>query len=162
MSEQPAESSENATAGFFSRTIAFMLDLFLLVFLELMSGLVFFIILQFFHYQKIINFVASLLGIENYALQLLGLVSPLLFLVSMVYFVFFWSFIGFTPGKALLGLQIVRQNGQRLSVGRAIVRFIGYMISAIPLFLGFIWIIFDREHEGWHDKLANTQVRYRL
>jgi uncharacterized RDD family membrane protein YckC len=39
-------------------------------------------------------------------------------------------------------------------------RFIGCWISAIPLFFGFIWIIFDRRRQAWHDKLAGTQVIY--
>jgi uncharacterized RDD family membrane protein YckC len=94
------------------------------------------------------------LGIEDQIGQYLALISPLLFLVVLVYFVFFWTFIGSTPGKALLGLQIVRQ------VGRALLRFLGYWVSAIPLFLGFIWVLFDRQHEGWHDKISNTHVIY--
>jgi uncharacterized RDD family membrane protein YckC len=161
MNEKSPEKASRTTAGFFSRTVAFLLDLFLLAFLELMSGVVFFLILQFFHYQNILNFMASLLGVNNSAIQLAGLISPILFLLSVVYFVFFWTLIGSTPGKALLGLQVVRQDGRSLSVGRSLVRFFAYSISAVLFFLGFIWILFDRQHEGWHDKIANTHVIYR-
>jgi len=38
--------------------------------------------------------------------------------------------------------------------------FFSYWVSATPLFLGFIWILFDRERQGWHDKLADTHVIY--
>jgi uncharacterized RDD family membrane protein YckC len=80
--------------------------------------------------------------------------------VIVVYYLFFWTLLGYTPGKFLLGLKIVRRNGSKLGLGRAIVRFIGYWISIIPLGLGFIWIILDSKREGWHDKLAGTHVIY--
>lgn len=162
LNENSSEIAGHKTAGFFSRTVALMLDLFLLAVIQLMSGVVFFLILQFFHYEQILNFVASLLGVDNFIVQLTGLISPIFFLMTLGYFVFFWTLVGYTPGKALLGLKIVRQNGQHLSVGRSILRYFGYLVSAVPLFLGFIWILFDHQHEGWHDKIANTHVIYRL
>jgi uncharacterized RDD family membrane protein YckC len=67
---------------------------------------------------------------------------------------------GFTPGKGLLGLRIVRTDGQRVKLGAAVLRFIGYWLSALVLFLGFIWIIVDRRRQGWHDKLGRTVVIY--
>ena len=30
----------------------------------------------------------------------------------------------------------------------------------IPIFLGFLWIAFDKRKQGWHDKLAGTVVTY--
>jgi uncharacterized RDD family membrane protein YckC len=162
MNEKSLDTAGRKPAGFFSRTMAFVLDLFLITFLGLMSGVVIFIILRFFRYKQILDFVKSLLGVEDQVGQFIGLISPMLFLVVLSYFVFFWSLVGYTPGKALLGLRIVRKDGRPISVGRAILRYLGYWISAIPLFLGFIWILFDRQHEGWHDKLADTHVIYRL
>jgi len=160
MNEKSLVTSGRKPAGFFSRTIAFVLDLFLITFLGLMSGVVVFIILRFFRYKQILDFVKSSLGIEDPVGQFIGLISPMLFLVVLAYFVFFWTLVGYTPGKALLGLRIVRKDGRPISVGRAILRYLGYWISAIPLFLGFIWILFDHQHEGWHDKLSNTHVIY--
>ena len=160
MKEKSLETNSRKPAGFFSRTIAFVLDLFLITILGLMSGVVFFIILRLFRYKQVLDCVKSLLRVEDQVGQFIGLISPMLFLIVLSYFVFFWAFVGYTPGKALLGLRIVRQDGRPISVGRAIPRYLGYWISAIPLFLGFIWILFDRQHEGWHDKLANTPVIY--
>jgi uncharacterized RDD family membrane protein YckC len=162
MNEKSLDTPGRKPAGFFSRTMAFVLDLFLITFLGLMSGVVIFIILRFFRYKQILDFVKSLLGVEDQIGQFIVLISPMLFLIVLVYFVFFWTLVGYTPGKALLGLRIVRQDGRPIGVGRAIFRYLGYWISAIPLFLGFIWILFDRQHEGWHDKLANTHVIYTL
>lgn len=160
MSEEILGIGPEKPAGFFSRLIAFMLDLFLLVIVELMAGLVIFIILRFFRMKQVLDFVKSLLGIQDQFGQWVGLISPILFILLLVYFVFFWTLVGYTPGKALLGLRIVRKDGRSLSAGRALLRYLGYWVSAIPFFLGFIWILFDRKHEGWHDKIANTHVCY--
>jgi uncharacterized RDD family membrane protein YckC len=162
MNQNPLEIDGRKPAGFFSRMLAFLIDIFVLDFLGLMIGMVCFVVLHFFNYKKILDFMKSLLGVNDQIGQFIGLISPLLFVVVLIYFVFFWTLVGYTPGKALLGLQIVRQDGRPLSVGRAILRFLGYWVSAIPLFLGFIWVLFDRQHEGWHDKLSNTHVIYVL
>ena len=162
MDKQPFNTGSAKPAGFFSRLMAFMLDIFLLTFLGLMSGVVIFLVLRFFRIKQILDFIKSLLGVEDQIGQFIGLISPVLFLMVLIYFVFFWTLVGYTPGKALLGLRITRQDGRPLSVGRALLRYLGYWVSAIPLFLGFIWILLDRKHEGWHDKLSNTHVVYIL
>lgn len=160
MNKNSLAIDERKPAGFFSRTLAFLLDIFLLVFLEMMVGTVSFLVLHFFNYKRVLDFVRSVLGINDPIGGFIGLISPLLFLVTLVYFVIFWTLVGFTPGKALLGLQIVRQDGRPLTAGRALLRFLGYWVSAIPLFLGFFWVLIDRQHEGWHDKISNTHVIY--
>jgi uncharacterized RDD family membrane protein YckC len=79
---------------------------------------------------------------------------------GFIYFIFFWVISGFTPGKALLGLRVVRTDGRPVNLGRAVLRLIAYLIAALPLFLGFIWILFDNRRQGWHDKIARTYVIY--
>jgi uncharacterized RDD family membrane protein YckC len=39
-----------------------------------------------------------------------------------------------------------------------VLRYIGYFLSALPLYLGFLWALWDRRHQGFHDKLAGTTV----
>ncbi|MGY0400025.1 MAG: RDD family protein [Ostreibacterium sp.] len=73
--------------------------------------------------------------------------------------VFFWMRFAATPGKHWLKLKIVdADTGKNLSLSQSIVRYLGYFISAMPLFLGFIWILFDDKNQGWHDKFANSIV----
>jgi len=161
MSEKPLESGSATTAGFFSRLVAFIVDLILLTLVMLIAGSVIGIIFNFFRLDQILGYLtASMPGVQTSFQKLVVLVSPFLFLLMILYFAFFWTFFGFTPGKALLGLKIVRRDGQSLSFGRAILRFLCYWVSAIPLFLGFIWILVDKRHEGWHDKIARTNVIY--
>jgi uncharacterized RDD family membrane protein YckC len=85
--------------------------------------------------------------------------SGLLQLVSAVYFIGFWTWRAQTPGMMLLGLRIARDaDGTPPGLGRSILRYIGYFVSAIVLFIGFIWIAFDSKKQGWHDKIAGTVV----
>src|SRR3569623_933186 len=72
---------------------------------------------------------------------------------------FFWiKFLG-TPGKLLCGCQVVDANsGGPLRAGQALLRYLGYFISTLPLGLGFLWIAWDKRKQGFHDKIAKTVV----
>ncbi len=80
------------------------------------------------------------------------------FLMVTGYFIGFWRWRGQTPGKMVLGIRIVRFNGDAIGWGGAIMRLLGYSISVVPLLIGFIWIGFDTRRQGLHDKLAETYV----
>ena len=90
------------------------------------------------------------------ALQIIGFILILVWDIG--YFVYFWSSSGQTPGKMIMGIKVVSVDGGPVSVGKAIVRLIGYAISGIVIYLGFLWIIWDKEKQGWHDKIAGTYV----
>ena len=71
----------------------------------------------------------------------------------------FWRYCGATPGKSLLGLRVVdAASGKPPTLGRLALRFLAYFVSALPLYLGFLWIGVDRRKQGWHDKIARTVV----
>ncbi len=73
--------------------------------------------------------------------------------------IFFWLARGATPGKMVIGARIVdAMTLSKLGVGQAILRYIGYYVSMIPLLLGLIWVGFDARKQGWHDKIAGTLV----
>ena len=86
-------------------------------------------------------------------------------LLNAAYFIYFHGTTGQTPGKQLLGLRVVQAGGEPMTPGIAFLRWVGYLISKIPFFLGFLWAAFDRKKQGWHDKIAGTVVirtlRYR-
>ncbi len=79
-------------------------------------------------------------------------------LVWVLYHCGMWGWRGTTIGGIVMGLQIVRKNGQRINYGVALVRCLAAFFSALVLFLGFFWIGWDREKQGWHDKIAGTLV----
>ncbi len=79
-------------------------------------------------------------------------------ILSVVYFVGYWAKSGQTLGKTVMGIRIVSTNGTSLSWGKALLRYIGYVVSGVVLSLGFLWLAFDRKRQGWHDKIAGTYV----
>jgi uncharacterized RDD family membrane protein YckC len=88
--------------------------------------------------------------------KLLFLSAPV---IVILYNVVFWWLRGQTPGKWLLGLRVVALGGGKVGLGRAVIRFVGYLFSALPFYLGFLWIL-GPERRGFHDRLAGTEVIY--
>lgn len=81
------------------------------------------------------------------------------YILPAVAVIVFWVYKSATPGKMALRLKIVdAQTGQPASTGKLILRYVGYYVSMLPLFLGFIWVAFDGRKQGWHDKIAGTVV----
>lgn len=75
--------------------------------------------------------------------------------------IFCWHRYGATPGKIAFSAKIVDANsGTRPSLGRFATRYAAYLVSAIPLLIGFAWIAVDRRKQAWHDKIAGTRVIY--
>ncbi len=71
----------------------------------------------------------------------------------------FWRRYGATPGKMAVAAKIVdARTGGAPSNASLVKRYVGYLISSLPLFLGFAWIAIDRRKQGWHDKIAGTLV----
>jgi uncharacterized RDD family membrane protein YckC len=140
-------------AGFVTRLVAFVIDRFVigLVMLLIAVSVEFvmnaFQINQFLFFEKIPAQVRVVVGFGIYLL------------LSVSYDIGFWLMAGQTLGKRVMGLRIVRTDGERLRLGNALRRVLGYVISGI-LFLGFLWILFDNRRQGFHDKLAGTLVVY--
>lgn len=83
---------------------------------------------------------------------------PLLVPFAIVYFVAMWTWKGTTLGSIVLGLKVIRTDGRPVSFSVALVRSLASIFSGLVLFLGFLWIIWDKEKQGWHDKIAGTTV----
>ncbi|WP_419937585.1 RDD family protein [Candidatus Palauibacter sp.] len=74
-----------------------------------------------------------------------------------------WSLVlfgtGRTPGKLLLGTRVVGEDRATAGFLRMLFReWIGKPASGMFLLLGYLWILFDRDKQGWHDKLMSTFV----
>jgi uncharacterized RDD family membrane protein YckC len=71
----------------------------------------------------------------------------------------FWAERQATPGKMVLGLRIIdAETGGPPTLGRMMLRYVGYLVSAIPLGLGYLWVLWDKNRQGWHDRMAGTLV----
>ena len=131
---------QRQTAGFGVRTLAYLVDAFLL---SLVGGAFPYLVLP-----------------SHSAGQQTTNAGGGSTLLALLYFVFFWSYLGGgrTVGMRLFGLRVIRDNGLPLGVLEALVRFIGLVVSFLVCFLGVIWVGIDPRRQGWHDKLAHTLV----
>jgi len=93
---------------------------------------------------------------NNLLLTLIG------FVLTVVYYLIFWvHYEGATPGKKLLAIKIVRDNGEKINYPHAFIRYLASFISALSIFifgLGYLWMIWDKRKQTWHDKIAGTIV----
>lgn len=80
------------------------------------------------------------------------------FLAIGAYFVFFWSTTGQTPGMRAMRVRVVAPSGMAPSAGRSLVRFVGLILAIIPLFAGFLPVLFDDRRRGLQDFLSGTVV----
>lgn len=78
---------------------------------------------------------------------------------SVLYFPWFWARGGQTPGMRLTNIRVVAdRDGTPISWGPAILRLIGWWISAVVFYIGFIWIFIDGRRRSWADLIAGTLV----
>lgn len=133
-----AEAVVYELAGFVERLAANLIDSFLLI-LPLA-------IVMLLLYTSVTNLPAQIA-------QFVGLAVP------VVYHWYFWTRRdGQTPGKFALGIRVVKADGTTIADTDALIRAIGYNVSALLFGLGFLWALLDRKNQTWHDKLARTYV----
>jgi uncharacterized RDD family membrane protein YckC len=137
-------------AGFISRLMAYMIDLGIIVIVLLVAGLMIEIVTAIF---------PSILLDSNSFFQL-ALAFVAVLATAAFYYIFFWTLMGKTPGKMLMGLRIVSLDGSRPTFWQSVRRFIGYFLSALLFYAGYWWVLLDNRRQGWHDKLAGTVVVY--
>jgi uncharacterized RDD family membrane protein YckC len=90
-----------------------------------------------------------------------SLLGGSIFLVWL--FLYFWAPMaawGRTLGMAIMGLELVRRDGDRVGPGRVAIRVITFPLSFLLLGLGFIGILLGREHRALHDVFAGTTIVY--
>jgi uncharacterized RDD family membrane protein YckC len=139
-----------ARAGFVSRFAAFVLDWLILA---IASGVG----------TTMVRSLFEFFGLNYFRWGRYALVGATMGTASVLSFLFLavmWHLVGCSPGKALVGLRVVRKNGRFPTLVQAIVRLLGYWVSSIPFFLGFVWSLFDASRRTWHDMLSRTYVVY--
>jgi uncharacterized RDD family membrane protein YckC len=90
---------------------------------------------------------------------LFGIGMILSMVIQLGYYVILTGIYGATLGKMILGLRVVDTSGQKIGIGKAVLReIIGKFVSGLVFGLGYIWVAFDEKKQGWHDKIAGTYV----
>ena len=138
-------------AGFWRRFAAFFLDFAL--FFTFTAPLLFLIYgHDYFIWLLDASFFSSF-GVFDFILTKLTVIIAILF---------FWQKMGATPGKWLLGCRIVdAKTHQAISWKQSLIRLGGYVVSALPAYMGFFWMAWDKQKQGLHDKLAQTVVLHQ-
>ena len=147
--------------GFWRRSVAYMIDGFIIAIvlfvLMMVAGIAYLAGAMTGDGRAIMAKIADPEQIASYTLWI-WLFS---LFINIAYFTYFHGSTGRTPGKILLGLQVVTVEGGPLNLGIAFLRSVGYLVSSLVFCLGYFWIGFDKKKQGWHDKIAGTVVIIR-
>jgi uncharacterized RDD family membrane protein YckC len=86
--------------------------------------------------------------------------NSLNFILGLAYFCYFWSEQGGgqTLGMRVMNLKVIRTDGSMLTITQGLIRYLGLFVSFLCIFIGVIWVAFDANKQGWHDKIAGTYV----
>ena len=146
-SEHVMSAPEVPYGGIATRAVALAIDVVIAQVILLFGG-------------AVLALVASLVG--GIQLDTLAKILAAAAWVAVVgfYFVLFWSTAGQTPGMRLMALRVMTGAGVHPGVARSIVRLVGLGLAILPLFAGFLPVLFDERRRGLHDLLAGTVVLY--
>lgn len=151
--QSPQETLYGQYAGFVTRLIAYIIDQLII------AGVISLVTVVAGFVMQSLN-INELIGAQRIAQVIMFILALVLIICFLIlYNIGFWMLAGQTPGKRLMGLRIVRTDGERITIGPAIRRWVGYWLSAI-LFLGYLWVLVDDRRQALHDKLAGTLVVY--
>src|ERR1700736_4139923 len=90
-----------------------------------------------------------------------GLIFLIEFLVAIAYFSYMWSSRGQTIGMMATNLEVIREDGSRLTLGQAIGRAFALALSFLILYIGVIMVAFTQRKQGLHDMICHTLVVHK-
>jgi uncharacterized RDD family membrane protein YckC len=136
-----------AYAGLVTRAIAYVIDAAAITLVAIVVGAAAALALSIFHLSN---------ALQTAVTAALG-VASLLWTVG--YFVGFWSTTGQTPGSRVMRIRVIDADGAPgLKPRRALVRVAGLVLATIPLFAGFLMMLWDGRRRCLQDRLARTVV----
>jgi uncharacterized RDD family membrane protein YckC len=139
MDEAPAPRP----AGFWMRAVALAIDLMVFVLVQASFGAL----------------ATLLLGA---AAEADGGSPPAVFLFTLLFTAAYTTVLhaiaGQTIGKSLVGIRVVGMDGALLTPGTALLRYLAYYVSAIPLGFGFLVAALRRDKRALHDLIAGSRV----
>src|SRR5215471_6227452 len=98
---------------------------------------------------------------ENFSFdkRVLGIYAVCYFALFAVYLFLFMLSASQTPGMKYQRLVVINRDKTPLDARQACWRGFGYLISILPVLLGFIWMLIDPEHLTWADKVSGTYIK---
>jgi uncharacterized RDD family membrane protein YckC len=133
MTEPAVVTAEKA--GFWTRVLAFIIDVILV-------GIV---------SQIVVSVIAGGDLVRSQGISTL---------IGLAYYLYFWTSYGGgqTLGMRALNIKVIRTDGTQLDLVGGLLRYVGLIVSFAVVFIGVIWVAFDSQKQGWHDKIARTYV----
>jgi uncharacterized RDD family membrane protein YckC len=132
--------------GLATRFVAAVIDAALITVIAVVVEFGAALVISLIHLPKKLDVLIIAIGGAVYILWTIG------------YFVTFWSTTGQTPGNRVMQIRVVTSDGDTLKPRRAFVRVGGVVLAALPLFAGFLLILFDSKRRGLQDRIARTLV----
>ena len=144
-----ATTSAGSYAGLVTRVLAFALDALIIDGVAALVGVT-------------VGLGLTLLHLPHEVGVVIGAVMGGLFIVwTVAYFVFFWSSTGQTPGARTMHIRVVDNRARGpLKPRRALLRFIGLVLAALPLLAGLLMMLWDARRRCLQDRIARTVVVY--
>jgi uncharacterized RDD family membrane protein YckC len=140
----PAPASQVRYVGLATRAISFAFDAAVINLIATIVGVGAALILSLLHLPPAVRTVLTVLGGVTYLLWVIG------------YFAVFWSTTGQTPGARTMRIRVLTAAGTTPGLRRALVRYAGLLLAALPLFAGFVLVLFDDKRRALQDRLADT------
>lgn len=143
--EAPDMQTQTSYAGFWIRFVAYIIDGIILGIVTFPLGIIFPAVTM--------DGVIPIMNTTN--MMITQVLSVAIFLG---YFIFMEGSKATTIGKMALGLTIIDESGNPITMGKAVPRNLGKIVSSLILMIGYIMAGFDPRKQALHDKLAKTFV----
>jgi uncharacterized RDD family membrane protein YckC len=144
----PADGADRAYATWLSRVGAYLLDVLILV-------------------LPLIVFFAIIFAVDPGDTSAAWSALLLAYLASLVLPFIYFTVLhgnerGQTYGKRAAGIRVVdERTGESIGYGRAFGRYgiiVVFGLILIPLLLDYLWPLWDRKSQAWHDKVVGSVV----
>jgi uncharacterized RDD family membrane protein YckC len=141
-------------AGIGSRFLAALVDTAIIVLLQIVVFVTFFVILN------TTGNISSASSFESWMIALLGLISFLFFWGYYIFFEMLWN--GQSPGKRWTGLRVIRANGTPITLSESLIRNLARLVDMLPAAygIGIITMFIDKQSRRLGDLAAGTLVVY--
>ena len=129
--------------GFWKRTVAVLVDTFLIILVTL----------------PILIWVYGIEYLNNEHMEKGSFDFIINYVFPTIAVILLWKYYQATPGKMIFKATIVdAKTGGKPTLKQWIIRYLGYFVSLLPFGLGYFWVAFDKKKQSFHDKLAKTVV----
>ena len=152
MTDQASDDAkfEPKYAGFWRRLGAFIIDTILVSLVTIVVGWIIFVFA---------GYSIDQIDSSESEVTLLDIVNIIGFFIGFLYFAILeGSRMQATFGKRAFSLKVTSLSGERITIGKAIGRYISKIVSGMTLFIGFLMVIWTDKKQGLHDMMTETLV----